>query len=314
MDGTVRVNTITRVLFAAALTAPAYGITTFNDPSGYVAPPGTTITGGISLDGVAQINTGSLLCSGALLADKIHVLTAAHCMAGATAGGTTVTFNPVGGAQAVGLSSFTVNPGFDGAQVFNGFDLAVLTLSSAVTGISGYTIYSGSSEVGSTVQLAGWGESGLGSTGETTAYGTLHYGSNKYDTTAAVAPFNGSSGILMGDFDNGTVINDAFGAISPALADLGLGTLEVSIAHGDSGGPSFLNGFLVGIHSFGAAVGSPPDIDGTLNFSFGELFGDTRLSSNTVFLNSVLTPEPGSLVLAALGLAGIAFSRARARR
>jgi hypothetical protein len=72
---------------------------------------------------------------------------------------------------------------------------------------------------------------------------------------------------------------------------------------------------LVGIHSFGGRViGSPPDINGQLDYSFGELFGDTRISSSS-WLEAQLVPEPDTFVLAFLGLAALGgFSRARARR
>ncbi len=57
--------------------------------------------------------------------------------------------------------------------------------------------------------------------------------------------------MLLGDFDNGTTTNDALGYYSQ---DAGIANLdadipnEVDIAHGDSGGPSFYDGEIMGVH------------------------------------------------------------------
>ena len=68
-------------------------------------------------------------------------------------------------------------------------------------------------------------------------------------------------------------------------------------AHGDSGGPTFLNGAVAGIHSFSFRVSSS-DVDDTLNQSFGEFSADVRLSEYADWIDAEVTvPEPPSLTL-----------------
>jgi hypothetical protein len=262
---------------------------------------------GVNLDGVVRVATSSGLCSGALLADGIHVLTAAHCVDGGEP--VTVSFDTeLGGAYSLAVSNVAIDPGWT-TDLLAGNDLALLTLSSAATGVTGYNLYTGTAEVGSTVLIAGWGEQGTGATGAVDGtYGTRRYGQNQYAGTGLL--FGGSTGILTGDFDSGNGVNNVFGS-DASLENLGLGQAEVSIAPGDSGGPTFFGGLLVGIHSFAGTFGMPPDIDLELNSSFGEIFGDTRLSTST-WLSAQLVPEPESFALAAIGLAALlAAKRAR---
>ncbi len=69
----------------------------------------------------------------------------------------------------------------------------------------------------------------------------------------------------------------------------------------DSGGPSFINGEIAGVHAF------VRDIDGSLNSSFGEYAGDTSVADNWAFIESLIsTPEPRTMFL--VGVALIALS------
>ncbi|MEM9245090.1 MAG: hypothetical protein AAGA67_05030, partial [Cyanobacteria bacterium P01_F01_bin.153] len=80
------------------------------------------------------------------------------------------------------------------------------------------------------------------------------------------------------DFDNGSPQNDAFGR-DFGTPDLGLGQAEIGAAGGDSGGPAFINGQIAGIASYGGSPESPgADLTPTNDTSFGEFFGDTRVS------------------------------------
>ena len=92
----------------------------------------------------------------------------------------------------------------------------------------------------------------------------------------------------------------------------GLGALHemlqrVGVAGGDSGGPNFINGLISGVNSYGLSFGANFG-DGTagLNSSFGEFSGYVPTYIHADFINAALVPEPGTYLLMALGLAGVA--------
>jgi hypothetical protein len=98
---------------------------------------------------------------------------------------------------------------------------------------------------------------------------------------------------------------------------------EVDIGPGDSGGPSFYNGQIIGVHDVVACISAtdsgpcldPPSQSPSLNSSFGQFFGDTSVSSAAAWIESEEeTPEPTSCSLVLLGLAVAGFLRCRTRR
>ena len=103
--------------------------------------------------------------------------------------------------------------------------------------------------------------------------------------------------VLLSDFDSGTAQRDAFAVHCGFAPDTGLGASEVSTAPGDSGGPALINGQVAGITSFGTRGGSPADLDGTVNSSFGEFNGFTRVSQHVSWIQGnhtdLFAPEPG---------------------
>lgn len=305
------------------------------------------------LDGVARLilnvdtTTGfGTLCSGALLSTGMHVLTAAHCVTdskgvldvdltrlnqaqfGVTQQGATAY---QGLLTPVAISAITVHSGWTGNYLTGGNDLAILTLAAqAPAGAARYDIYRGSDEFNQVTNKVGWGTIGLGSTGASIGTG-WRTGQNTWDMTARTF-WDGvtvaSDNILMYDFDNGRAANDAMGAFfGPSYEDLGLGDMEVISGQGDSGGPSFINGMIAGITSFGLAfydeldaAGNPvcfqgnPDFVCGLNNTFGEFAGDTRVSAYAAWIDRVtgVVPTPGTLPLALL--AGVAFFASSRRR
>lgn len=99
----------------------------------------------------------------------------------------------------------------------------------------------------------------------------------------------------------------------------GFGTLEVGIAPGDSGGPGFVDGKIAGIHSFGFTSGcggvtNIADFNCELDSSYGEMAGDTRVSTYAGWIDDVVAggipmravPEDPVQEPAATGDAGIA--------
>ncbi len=276
--------------------------TTANNPASHV------VTGG-AYSGVADVilgrTDGTYRCSGALLSGGAYLLTAAHCAAGSGStnrvNSATATFRTDTGAATVRLGAVSINPGWTGS-VLNGSDLALIKLTTAApTNVAQYGIYRDTDELGQVATHVGVGRSGTGLTGSTLASGTERAGLNRYDTTAAAFSFGSNrSAQLMYDFDDGLAAHDAFGwYFGPALADLGLGGDEVMAASGDSGGPAFIDGMIAGITSYGMRLSkfvggrfSSSDINGIINSSFGEIAGDTRISSYASWIDSIVGTAP----------------------
>jgi secreted trypsin-like serine protease len=278
-----------------------------------------------SYSGVVRVNLGGNgLCSGSLFGPQsIYVLTAAHCVAGITAPYTnyTVAFDtPTLTAALDNFAAVYIAPGYAGASTNYANDVAVIRLQNqAPADATSYTLSNGASDLGREVVIVGQGISGNGQTGnDGTNYpasqnrANRRKGLNDYDALATGDPTH-----ILWDFDNGTNLNNAFVGSS-----LGRGLDEVTIAGGDSGGPSFdfTTGLIVGVHSYttcfatGNSCASPPDLMATTDGphgTFGELGGDSRVSQFNMFLSqfTTATPEPatwammGAGCLALLGLA-----------
>lgn len=210
-------------------------------------------------DGVVYISNGSRYGTGVLLADGRHLLTAAHLAQVADLASYAVYFQTKQGTVKYSVTGAQIYGEYDAANG-NG-DLAILTLAApAPTTAERYGLYRASDEIGQVATLVGYGAASTGASGQVSTETTTvrRFGQNKLDATfdqlserygneMAWRPEKGAQ--LAADFDNGLGANDGFGRLL-GLSDQGLGEAESLISSGDSGGPLFMGGQIVGIASY----------------------------------------------------------------
>ena len=308
------------LLFLSCFATPVSAIVTaFSSYSGVVSGA-SPIVNGVNLNGVVELitNTG-IGCSGSLLSDGFSVLTAGHCVTSsygsALPTSDTVSFLGPSGVVSGTVASYFVDPLWTGDSTLGG-DLAVLRLAQQAPAFAtGYSLFMGTPTTAPEL-IAGYGLGGTGLTGAVTGFGTLRAGTNEY--VADGSYFGWSSILLVGQFyDSGTPSTNAFGIPIPYTA-----FDEVDISRGDSGGPSFYNGQIIGVHDLGICFSVsidcnvPPSVSTANDSFFGEMFADTSVSANAAWIQAqeVQSPEPASSALLGLGLAVLAALRFRSSR
>ncbi|MCX5805859.1 MAG: trypsin-like serine protease [Proteobacteria bacterium] len=296
-------------------------LSTVENPNNYIVSPGT------GLDGVARLyvsfNGNRYGGSGVLLAGGQYLLTAAHMVDNGTSFATSFTAEFKGGTVTRTASQYYLPTGWTTTRKFdNGYDIAIVKLTDSVpaASVTGYNIYSGNA-LHENINLAGYGIGGTGALGtnfNSYPFGQLRTGQNTYEAywnimgSYGLVPGSTYGSIFAYDFDDGSdyynTIQKGFGITSTT----GLNINEVLATPGDSGGPSFFNGQIAGIHSFYASYGKPYDLDSNLNATFGELGGDTNVAYFASWINQITAtpvptpvPVPGAIWLLTPALAGI---------
>jgi hypothetical protein len=222
-----------------------------------------------------------------------------------------------GGFNLLSGSQVFVNPGWNGDPTL-GFDVAVIRLAQAAPSYATrYSLYTGL-PVASPLLIAGFGFGGTGLTGyDGNAYpqnGTLRAGNNTYVADGSAVGW--SPAMLLGQlYDANTPSTNAFGVANPYSS-----STEVTIAPGDSGGPTFYNGQIIGVHDVITCASDtnnpnvcavPPSINPNLQSYFGQIFGDTSTAANAAWISAQQVPEPATLGLLFVGLALLGAGRFR---
>ena len=188
------------------------------------------------------------------------------------------------------------------------YDLAVMTftITNVTSGVLPTTLQiSTDNPTGLIGTMIGYGSWGSGQTfGNSSPDGYRRAGQNVIDVVGTTAEDPANQGFtVQTDFDGPSGEGHTTGTASPL-------TLEASTGGGDSGGPLVAGGGIVGVLN-GGFSGIP---NGKLS-EYGDRSVWAALSdqSNINFLISagVVIPEPSSLALVGLGMAGMLFRRRR---
>ena len=253
---------------------------------------------------------------------------------------TTNTFNPTAGVTAIEVGYIHVNPGYTG-EVIDQNDIAVLTLkNNAPSYAKIYDLYFSDDLQYQTFNVVGNGARSDvgGDIGANLGTGRMRQGENIFDYALGDPMWGGFwegffgtadvTNSWLSDFDNYSPViiggelyvgNDMGCIIGIVLTDTLFGctplsgNIEVGVAGGDSGGPSFIDGKLATVTSYGLSFGSElGDIDDELNSSFGEYSGYVPLYAHKDWLKSVV-PEPATwaMMITGFGLVGTMMRRRR---
>jgi hypothetical protein len=221
--------------------------------------------------------------SGTLISPK-WVLTAGHVVDGQATFGLPLQLN-IGGTKfdnGTGYSSpngsFFPHPSWNRNNILAGNDMGLMKLSSAVSGVTPSSRFTGTDLLGRVGTSVGFGIYGTGTNPGTNQDGRKRAGSNIIDVYG-VAAYGATDQLIASDFDdpNNADGKNPWGSPDPL-------NNECCVSSGDSGGGVFVDvgtrSYLAAVHSFVEDIYSNNTADD--NSSYGDTYGSTRVS----FFNS----------------------------
>lgn len=311
-DARLRPWTHHRCAAAGALlvvAAPVAAITSFSDPN--ELRPINSFNPMVKLQ--IQRPEGTALCSGSLIGGLNHVVTAAHCLADSTGNpaATSIQMTFGNGATTMTSTSYRYPGEWNGDWATSGADIAIVPLSGGPPSGADSLVLPGGGTINTplTVRVGGYGAWGKG--GVDAGYNSAtdphlaRIGANHYDDAPGKTPPLIAANYHFMDFDDYTGTNNFIG--EPGWITVGNRRLipqidypqdgtgeeaEALAAPGDSGGPSFVDNVLLGVHSWRVGpsstgelafdaleplliLGDPPGFDA----GYGNVVGDVIVAN-----------------------------------
>jgi hypothetical protein len=309
-----------------------------NTTSSPFAGVGSVFADFAPVDGNGNLGTGSLIhgLSPATAGRRDYYLTAAHVVDANQDGVADVSpanllfvLNFGGNfTHVIPAAEIFVHPDYGDGN--SNDDLALIRLATpAPAGVPVYNLLPAFSGFVEAINPVGYGLTGdpvSGYTPGSSGFTVKRSGLNQADVVGDDDEGGGAFEIFAADFDGPDGSTNVFDlglpGFDPAIEGTYGNTLETTVGGGDSGGPSFLRDIDTKALVLGAD--GMPTLYGVNTFTvgsianpaprFGTFFGGMLVPAYAGWVESVMIPEPGALVLLAVGAAALLPTRRRSRR